>query len=176
MQKFAHMLGFVVNSVLTSAILYNLHHSFKARDRAERKFYKYYFMVMTLLFATDNLLGFLLYKIPYYRLFKLTLGLWLSVPQSTGPRFIYNVYVKNIYQLFEGDIDAVFQNLKVYFEAIQEKYYAAMHRTGECGKIGFSVSECEKKSKAEDALHESSDADPSLSAISNDNTPAEEPQ
>ena len=127
------MLVFLVNCVLTAAIVYNIHNSFKLRDKDGRSFYKHYFISIALILSADNMLSFLLYRLPYYQLFKVSLLLWLSVPRSTGPHFVYNVYIRNIHKLFEGDIDAVVANLRAYVENMKGKYneLVVKHRKGE---------------------------------------------
>lgn len=120
---FTPMLAFIVNAAIACAVLYNVHHSLKIQDKSSRKFYKHYFVVMALLLSIDNVFSFLLYRIPYYQLFKLFLLLWLSIPNGTGPHFIYNVYIRNIYKLFEGDIDSVINNFKQYYVDLKAKYH-----------------------------------------------------
>ncbi|KAI4291044.1 hypothetical protein PAPHI01_0318 [Pancytospora philotis] len=155
------MLFFFVNVVICAAVLYNIHHSMKHQDKPSRKFYKHYFIVLALLLTVDNALSFILHRIPYYLFFKLSLLLWLSVPKSTGPHFIYNVYIKNIYKLFEGDIDAVIANLRGYVEQLKAKYHAVVNQ-GKKGELSFSFKNKRPASPgANDA--ESSEVDASLS-------------
>lgn len=158
------MITFIVNSLVCAAILYNIHHSFKLQDRASRKFFKHYFVVMSLLLAADKVLSFLLYRIPYYQFFKATLLLWLSVPMSTGPHFIYNVYIRNIYRLFEGDIDSVIGNIKRYIENVKEKYDEMVRKGRREGEVSVSF----KNSKTPSATaqeYESSEVEMSNSAV-----------
>ncbi|KAM0680595.1 hypothetical protein GINT2_001283 [Glugoides intestinalis] len=117
------MLAFAVNILITGAIFNNIHNSFKNNSKEWKKFYKHYFIVMSILIALDNVFSFVLYRIPYYQIFKLLLLGWLSVPLSTGSHFMYSVYIKNIHRLFEGDIDAVIDNIKVYIQQLKAKYY-----------------------------------------------------
>jgi len=160
------MLSFIVNAILLGTIFYSIHHSLKMKDRANRKFYKHYFVVMALFLSIDNFLGFLLYRIPYYQIFKLSLILWLGVPMGTGPHFMYNVYVKNIYQLFEGDIDAVLANFRSYKEQIVEKYNSVVNSSKKTeGEVELSGKEDSLKKKI---MAESSDVDASNSVASSE--------
>lgn len=131
------MLGFLVNVVLLSAIFYNIHQSFKLDSKPAKKYYKHYFIVMAILIAMDNVLSFILYRIPYYQIFKLVFLSWLSVPFSTGPHFVYNVYIKNIHRLFEGDIDSVIKSLKGYVEEAKSKYYEVVNSAKKGGQFEF---------------------------------------
>lgn len=133
------MLSFIVNAVIAAALFNNIHNSFRNTSREWRKFYKHYFVVIATLLVVDNTFAFVLYRIPYYQIFKLlTLG-WMSVPLGTGPHFMYNVYIKNIHRLFEGDIDSVISNLKGYFDNVKNKYYemVSSSKNGQI-EIGFS--------------------------------------
>lgn len=165
-EKFTHMLSFLVNTVLSVAIMYNIHLSFKAVDRSERKFFKHYFVSMALLLAMDNMLSFLLYRIPYYKIFKVSLLLWLSVPKSTGPHFIYNVYIKNIDRLFEGDIDSVINNFRQYYQQLCAKYHAAVKKSSKGGEISFGKDSVSIKEELN--APESSEAEASFSAASSE--------
>lgn len=160
------MISFFVNTLLCAAVFYNIHHSLKLQDKPSRRFYKHYFVVLSLLLAIDNVFSFLLYRIPYYQFFKLSLLLWLSVPQSTGPHFVYNVYIRNIYKLFEGDIDTVINNFKEYAAQIKARYYE-MVNTNKKGEVSISFKN--HKSPALSANeHDSSEAEPSNSAVEDD--------
>lgn len=151
------MIGFFVNIAICAGVSYNIHRSFKGTSKSERKFFKHYFISMAFILALDNMFAFLLYRIPYYNVFKLILLLWLSVTYGTGPHFIYNVYIKNIDKLFEGDIDAVITNLKGYFEDIKEKYYAKVKQAGKGGELGFDSKGVDVKFK--EPIMESSEAE-----------------
>lgn len=133
------MLSFIANAVIAGAIFNNIHHSFKNKTKEWKLFYKHYFMVMATLLVIDSTFSFALYRIPYYQLFKLMLLGWISVPMSTGPHFVYNVYLKNIYKLFSGDIDAVMDNIHGYADKIKAKYYEMVNsaKKGEIS-IGFN--------------------------------------
>lgn len=157
------MLSFVVNTVLTALVFYNIHHSFKNTSKAWKKFYKHYFVVFSILIAVDNLLSFILYYIPYYQVLKVLLIGWISIPNGTGPHFIYNVYIKNIHRLFEGDIDAVFESSKKYFETIKAKYYEMVNSRKMKVEIGFKNANQEFADKGG---VESSEADASTHAVS----------
>lgn len=157
------MLSFVVSSAICIAVFYNIHHSMKVQDKNSRKFYKHYFIVLALLLSMDSALSFLLYRIPYYLFFKLTLLLWLSVPRSTGPHFIYNVYIRNIHKLFEGDIDAVIANLRGYVEQGKARYYAVVHQ--QKGAVPTNFKNAEGVLRAAPDEVESSEVDVSNSAV-----------
>lgn len=156
------MIRFLVNALLTAAVLYNVHHSFKNTSKPARKFYKHYFIVMSFLIILDNALSFVLYRIPYYQIFKLCLLGWLCIPMGTGPHFIYNVYIKNIHKLFEGDIDSVIESFKGYFEQMKAKYFEIVNasKKGEL-QIGFGKSRLELPRKP---ACESSEVDMASSA------------
>lgn len=160
------MISFFVSTILCAAVFYNIHHSLKLQDKPSRKFYKHYFVVFSLLLAIDNVFSFLLYRIPYYQFFKLTLLLWLSVPQSTGPHFIYNVYIRNIYKLFEGDIDTVIRNFRGYAAHVRARYYEMVNGSkGGEAPVSFRG----RKSPLPPANdHSSSEAEPSNSVMEND--------
>jgi len=153
---------FAVNAAICVALFNNIHHSFKNRSKEWKIFYKHYFVVMATLLVLDSTLGFILHRIPYYQVLKLSILGWISVPLSTGPHFIYNVYLKNIYKLFSGDIDAVVENLRSYVEKAKEKYYEVVNSTkkGEV-EVGFSKPSALVVPKGADC--DSSDAD--LSSI-----------
>lgn len=163
------MLGFLVNIVLLSAIFYNIHQSFKIVSKPAKKYYKHYFVVMAILLAMDNALSFVLYRIPYYQIFKLVFLGWLSVPFSTGPHFVYNVYIKNIHRLFEGDIDSVIKSLKEYVEQIKSKYYEVVNSAKKGGQIeigfGSTSSKLELPKKPE---CESSEVEMSNSVVADE--------
>lgn len=142
------MLSFIVNIVLTALVFYNIHHSFKNTSKDWRKFYKHYFVVFSILMALDNLLSFILYRIPYYQVLKVALIGWISIPNGTGPHFIYNVYIKNIHRLFEGDIDAIFESAKKYFETVKAKYYELVESRKVKSEIGFKNASLEVPEKA----------------------------
>ena len=160
------MLEFIVNILVATAVLYNIHIGMKADKREKRKFFKHYFIVMAMLLATTNALGFILSKIPYYLFFKLFLMGWLSIPYGTGPRFIYNVYIRNIHQLFEGDIDSVINNFKKYYSDLKERYDQTVNKMSKGGEVTFGF----KRSRTELSLQhgateaESSEVDPSSAA------------
>lgn len=157
------MISFLVNVLLTAAVLYNIHHSFKNTSKPARKFYKHYFIVVSFLVMFDNAFSFVFYRIPYYQIFKLCLLGWISIPMGTGPHFIYNVYIKNIHNLFEGDIDSVIESFKGYFEQMKAKYFEMVNASKKSGQmqIGFSSS---KLSVSKKPICESSEVDMSNSA------------
>ena len=157
------MLAFIVNAAVACAVFYNIHHSLKAQDKASRKFYKHYFVVLALLLVVDNVFAFILHRIPYYQFFKLFLLVWLSIPGGTGPRFIYNVYIRNIYQLFEGDIDSVINNFRQYYADLKAKYHDAVSSKKK-GELSFNF---KNKSSSKAELHdaESSDVEVSSAAM-----------
>lgn len=161
------MLGFVVNTLIAGAIFNNIHNSFKNNSKEWKKFYKHYFIVMSILIALDNVFSFILYRIPYYQIFKLLLLGWLSVPLSTGSHFMYSVYIKNIHRLFEGDIDAVIENIKMYISQVKGKYYEAVKSSSKgCTiDVGFATD----KSLRRDP--ESSEAEASNSVIADNDEP-----
>ncbi|KAI5169777.1 hypothetical protein PAEPH01_0992 [Pancytospora epiphaga] len=161
------MLTFIVNSLVCGAVLYNIHHSFKLQDKASRKFFKHYFVVMSILLALDKVLSFLLYRIPYYQFFKATLLLWLSIPASTGPHFIYNVYIRNIYKLFEGDIDSVISNVKKYLENMKNKYNEMVQKGKKGGEVSINFKNSNPPSVALQE-YESSEVEMSNSAVDED--------
>lgn len=161
------MLSFLVNAALTALIFYNIHHSFKNTTKDWKKFYKHYFVVFSILLALDNLFGFILYRIPYYQVLKLMIIGWISIPNGTGPHFIYNVYIKNIHRLFEGDIDAIFDSAKKYFENIKRKYYDIVESRKTKGEIGFKNSKLEIPEKP---VADSSEFEASTHVVSDDET------
>lgn len=157
------MIGFLVNILLTSVVLYNIHHSFKNTSKSARKFYKHYFIVISLLVMFDNAFSFVFYRIPYYQVFKLCLLGWISMPMGTGPHFIYNVYIKNIHNLFEGDIDSVIESFRGYFEQMKAKYFEIVNssKKGEI-QIGFNSPKLNVSRKS---AYESSEVDMPSSAV-----------
>lgn len=168
LRKFLPMLTFLVDASIAAAVLYNVHQSFRLKDKASRKFFKHYFMVIASLLAVDNALSFIFTRIPYYQFFRLFLMGWLSIPGGTGPHFIYNVYIRNIHQLFEGDIDSVINNFKQYYTDLKNKYSEVVSKTKKGGEIsiGFQNSEGAKKKLEVDV--ESSEAEPSSAAGNED--------
>jgi receptor expression-enhancing protein 1/2/3/4 len=156
-------LPFVVNAIVAAALFNNIHNSFRNTSKEWRKYYKHYFIVMSTLIILDNTFAFILYKIPYYQIFKVLMLGWLSVPLSTGPHFVYNVYIKNIHKLFEGDIDSVIKNFKEYIEFVKAKYYEIVNssKKGQI-EIGFdsrSKLEVPKKPEFESSEVDVSDVD-----------------
>lgn len=154
--------SFIVNVAIGAALFNNIHHSFKNKSKEWKLFYKHYFIVMATLLVLDNTLSFALNRIPYYQVLKLSILGWISIPLSTGCHFIYNVYLKNIYKLFSGDIDAVLDNFRGYVEKVKAKYYEVVNsaKKGEV-EVGFnkpSISDISKKPQCD-----SSEAD--LSSI-----------
>jgi len=139
------MIGFVVNVLLAAAVLYNIHQSFKCTTKPNRRFYKHYFIVVSFLIVLDNALSFILYRIPYFKIIKLMLISWLSIPMGTGPHFIYNVYIKNIHKLFEGDIDSVINSFKNYFEQLKAKYSEIVNASKKSGKVEIGFGESDAK-------------------------------
>lgn len=162
------MFSFLVNCILTVAVFYNIHRSLKTQDKASRKFYKHYFVVLALLLSIDNVFSFLLYRIPYYQFFKLTLLLWLSLPMGTGPHFIYNVYIRNIHTLFEGDIDTVIKNFKQYYIDFKDKYNDSIKTYKKGGKVAISFKDKKPVQGHLSENIESSDADASTTAVMSD--------
>ncbi|KAI5149379.1 hypothetical protein ENBRE01_0867 [Enteropsectra breve] len=158
------MLGFLVNAFLAGAVFFNIHHCLKFTDKQSRKHYKYYFIVMSLVLALDNMLSFVLYKIPYYRVFKMIFLAWMSVPGTTAPKFIYNFYIKNAYQLFEGDIDSVVNNLRGYKADIQNWYQSVLKGVKK-GELEISLDSKSEKS-VKDKVEESSDMEATTSVMS----------
>jgi len=116
---------------------------------SHRRFYKHYFIVISFLIVFDNAFSFAFYRIPYYKIFKLLLIGWLSIPMGTGPHFIYNVYIKNIHKLFEGDIDSVINSFWSYVEQAKSKYAEIVRASKKGGKIeiGFNDTEALTASK-----------------------------
>lgn len=92
---------------------------------------------------------------------------WLSIPMGTGPHFIYNVYIKNIHNLFEGDIDSVIACFRGYYEQIKTKYNEMAKSSIKNGEvqIGFSKSSNILK-EIKERICDSSDADVTTSVIS----------
>lgn len=159
------MLCFIVNAVLTALVFYNIHHSFKNTSKEWRKFYKHYFIVFSILISVDNLFGFVLYRIPYYQVLKLMLVGWISVPNGTGPHFMYNVYIKNIHRLFEGDIDAIFDSVRKYIDNVKRKYNEIVESRKSKGEIGFKSSKLEIPEKPQ---ADSSEVEASTHMVSDD--------
>lgn len=160
------MLSFVVNTVVAAALFNNIHNSFRNTTKEWKKYYKHYFIAICTILIIDNTFSFALYRIPYYQIFKLLMLGWLSVPLSTGSHFIYNVYIKNIHELFEGDIDSVINNFKGYFEYIKAKYYNLVNssKKGQV-EIGFTDNGA-KLSLPKNTEVESSEVDVSSVAVS----------
>lgn len=157
------MFTFLANAAVTLAIFYNIHQSLKNKTKESKRYYKHYFTVIALLLSLDKTFSFILYRIPYYNFIKLLTLLWFSVPQSTGPRFVFNVYIKNIYQLFEGDIDSVINNIKGYVENIKNRYYEVVNKAkkGSSVEIGFK----EDKIKSKTLSHQNSEEEPTSSGV-----------
>jgi hypothetical protein len=156
------MFSFIVNTLVAGAVFYNIHQCLKDKGKDSRRFYKHYFIVMSLLLSLDNSLSFIFRRLPYYRALKGGLLLWLSIPMSTGSHFIYSVYVKNIYQLFEGDIDTVISNFKGYYEHIKSKYDEMVGSVHE-----ETISKQSGIQKKKTAADEVSDIDPTSEDESN---------
>lgn len=160
------MLCFVVNILVASAVLYNIHHSFGAKGKAERKFYRNYFIVVSFLTVLNNTFAFALYYIPHFQIFRALLFGWLSVPFGTGPHFIYNVYIKNIHNLFKGDIDGVIASFRHYVEVFKNKYREIVNNSKK-GEISIKFSKTEKElNPPEGNANDSSDVELYNSGIS----------
>ncbi len=85
---------------------------------------------------------------------------------GTGPQFIYNVYIKNIHNLFEGDIDSIIACFREYFEQAKQKYNEIVHSSMKGGevKIGFSKLG-NVLQEAKEGVCESSEAEVSTTAV-----------
>lgn len=138
------MLTFIINLAIAMAIFYNIHNSFKSTIVPLRKYYKHYFISMSMLLAIDVSMSFILYRLPYYQVLKGFLLMWISIPGCTGVHFIYNVYIKNIHKLFQGDIDTVILNFKQYYEEIKNKYREIIENNGS-GEVEIGFKEDKKK-------------------------------
>lgn len=140
------MFSFFINFCIACAIFYNIHNSLNRKGSfasSMRKYYKHYFIVISMLLALDMSFSFILYRLPYYQTLKCFLMLWLSIPGGTGPHFIYNVYIKNIHNLFHGDIDTIIANMKQYYENAKAKYMDIINSTKKGREVvsGFKKNE-----------------------------------
>lgn len=117
----------------------------------------------------DNSFSFILYRIPHYQIFKISLFGWLSIPMGTGPHFIYNVYVKNIHNLFEGDIDSIIASFRGYYEQMKVKYNEMLRSKSGDVQIGLPKTLNALK-ELKEQINESSEADLSMSVIEEDKT------
>lgn len=105
-------LNLIVNIVTPFLVLNNCYGYYK--DKKNRH-YKYYFLIISLFLAFDSLLSYITQFVPFFEFLKLSFIIWLSLPLFNGPSFLYNFYMKKIFNNYENEIDQHMEKARVLF-------------------------------------------------------------
>ena len=96
-------------------IFYPLFGSIKSLETDELeddKMWLTYWVVFSLYFIIEMVIGFLLRKIPLYFLFKATIFVYLYLPYTQGAEIVYNKFIKSAFIKCERNVDKLLTELQ----------------------------------------------------------------